>query len=796
MKTTARKNRHPRQTVPPIIPPVELGLTQSQVAERTQKGWVNHPVESPTPTVWDIIVGQTCTFFNFIFIVLGGLLLLVGSYSNLLFLLVAAFNTVIGIVQQLRAKRALDKLTLLAQPKATAVRQGLEAKIPIGELVRDDLVVLTVGNQIPADATVVQGRVQVNEGLVTGESQEVEKVLGSTLLSGSFVVAGTCYGVLTAVGQDSYVAQLTHEAKEMGGQGKSEMMAALDRFIRMIAIILTPVGLILYTQQRWLVGLSLRESIEGTVGALVGMIPEGLYLLTSVALAMGVVRLLRKKVLTRDMNSIETLARIDVLCVDKTGTITTPQMVVEEVIPLRDTQPEVALDLIAAMMAEGAPVGNETAQALVNHIQGRTCPWKVIQRVPFTSARKWQGIQLEGMECYLLGAPDWMTEENLGQEYSGQGYRVLLLAQYQGDALPEDGISDRKRVVPLALVRLTNPVRQGAKETFQYFTQQGVTLKVISGDSPQSVSAVAVKAGIPYGERYVDATGINQETLKNLASQYTVFGRVTPQQKKWLVEGLQQQGHTVAMTGDGVNDVLALKEADCGIAMASGSEATCQVANLVLLENEFGKLPNVVNEGRRVVGNITRFATLFVVKNICSLLLALTSLIVGMGYPLEPIQLTLIGWFTIGPPSFLLALEPCNDPVKGRFLSQVLLKAFPGGITDGILGTLILIMGRWMGLSAEEISTVTTLMVMAVGLMVLYRVCTPFDRWRRVVWGAMVTGAVATVAWIGHLFALVPLTGHGWYLLVGVMVCAYPLLLWVNRGVAWLWQKEGQRQHK
>lgn len=781
MKIKRKVHQVSREPIAPKVPPIHYGLTQIEVKARTQKGWVNTPVDSPTPTLWDIVVGQSCTLFNFIFLVLGGLLMMVGSYTNLLFLLVAAINTIIGIIQQLRAKRELDALTLLAQPTVTVLRQGQELSLSTHQLVRDDLIMLIIGNQIPADGTILQGNIQLNEALLTGECLEIEKGEGDSLLSGSFVVAGTCWAVLTAVGEDSYVAQLTKEAKEMGAEGKSEMMASLDRLIRLVPMILVPVGLILFGQQWMMLGLSLRESVEGTVGALVGMIPEGLYLLTSVALAMGVMRLTKKQVLTRDMNSIETLASVDVLCVDKTGTMTTPHMTVTSLTVLDDMGEDGILNILSAM-AVGE--GNETHEALQRYLQSRVCPWTVTDAVPFSSRKKWQGVALEGQGCYVLGAPDWMAEGDYGQD----GGRTLLLAQYQRDKLPEGESLEQCWVKPMALLLFANPIRPQAAETFDYFTTQGVTIKVISGDSPKAVARVAVEAGIPNGAQCVDTSGLSEEEVKDLVSHYTVFGRVTPQQKKWLVEGLQQQGHTVAMTGDGINDVLALKEADCGIAMASGSEATCQVANLVLLENDFSKLPAVVNEGRRVVGNITRSATLFLVKNIFSLVLALTSLIVGMGYPLEPIQLTLVGWFTIGPPSFLLALERCSDPVEGRFLTRVLIKALPGGITDGILGTIILLMGGWLSLSSEVVSTVTTFMILAVGLMVLYGVCTPFHRWRRVIWGLMVTGAVLTVIFFGSFFALVPLSGVAWYLLVGVLVGAYPLLQLVGYGVETLWK--------
>ena len=575
------------------------------------------------------------------------LLIVVGSFRDLTFLPVIIANTAIGIFQELRSKKVLDELTILNAPKNTVLRDGREETVPAEELVLDDILLLKAGSQIPADATVVSGEVLVNEALITGEADQIQKKNGDTLLSGSFVASGECRARIEKVGKDSYVSQLTLEAKAMNDTELSEMIRSLDRLVKIVGFIILPIGIVLFSQQHFINGASIRDSVTSTVAAVIGMIPEGLYLLASVALAVSVMRLAMQKVLVHNMKCIETLARVDVLCVDKTGTITDNTMSVKKVIPFRSeempdaggdaaadaeqtavseeggkAEPETteaeqeALELAIGDFAAAMATDNITMKAIKDYFQKRSGkrPEKVYS---FSSATKYSGAVFADAS-YVLGAPEFILRDQYAAyseriEYWGrQGYRVLVFATYEGVL---DGEKLTADVRPMGMILLANPIRENAKETFAYFAEQGVKIKVISGDNPVTVSEVAKEAGIEDAEDYVDASTLTDEkALFAAAERYTVFGRVTPDQKRQLVSAMKGRGHTVAMTGDGVNDVLALKDADCSIAMASGSDAASQVAQLVLLESDFSKMPSVVAEGRRVVNNIERTASLFLVK--------------------------------------------------------------------------------------------------------------------------------------------------------------------------------------
>ena len=732
----------------------DCGLTSEQAALRT-------PAGTPSPsgkTGKEIVLTHCFTFFNLIFVVLAVMLLLAGSsVMNMGFLMVAAINTVIGIVQEIRAKRAVDKLTLVAARPVTVIRDGERREIPPEEIVKDDIAEFSQGDTLPADGVLRSGEAWVDESLLTGEADAVTKCPGDTVKSGSVVLAGRCRVQLSHVGEASFASRLSREAKENPKARKSEMMRSLDRLILVVGILLVPVGVILFHQEFFVLKLGFRDSTEGTVAALVGMIPEGLYLLTSIAMAASALKLSRDKVLVQDMNCIETLAWVDVLCVDKTGTITEPDMEVENLIPLSGDDPEYLEDVLNAMYGAAEP-DNSTARAIHELFQGRS-DWVCRKRIPFSPENKWSGAVFEEQGAFLVGAPEMILGSRF-EEYRedieswiAQGSRVLLAAAYDGQ--PEPGGLDPAGVTPLALVLLNSRVRERAKETFSYFAGQGVSVRVISGDNPQTASRVALRAGIPGAERWIDVSALETDgEFAAAVEENVVFGRVTPEKKRRLVAALQKQGHTVAMTGDGVNDLLAMKQADCSIAMTSGAQAASQLASLVLLENDFSAMPGIVAEGRRVINNIQRAATLFLVKNIFSLFLSVISLFTDWPYPLQPMHLTVISALTIGIPSFFLAMEPNYDRVRGHFLRGVLRRAFPGGLTNVFA---VLVCQAFMDvfdLPADPIATVCAGILAVVGMMVLFQVCKPFDRFRKIVWTAMLVCLVAVFTLLGQVFEL------------------------------------------
>ena len=735
----------------------KLGLTEAEAQLRKEAG-LAAGVPSPTgKTDGKILLTHCFTFFNLIFLILAALLLIARStVMNMGFLLVVIVNTVIGIFQELKAKRAVDQLALVARRPVTVIRDGTKSSVPPEDVVRDDIAEFKQGDQICADAVLRDGALWADESLLTGEADSVEKHPGDILHSGSFVVSGRGLAELTAVGDASEAAQLSRQAKDHPGAKKSEMMRSLDRLILFIGIALVPIGIILFYQEYRVLALGLRESAEGTVAALTGMIPEGLYLLTSVALAVSTQKLSRKRVLVQDWNCIEALARVDVLCVDKTGTITEPKMEVENLIPLTALSPERLQDMLTAMYGCGEP-DNATADAMAELFSGETS-LSCTKRVPFSPETKWSGCTFDTGESLVVGAPEYILGSRFGQlqeeisAWTEQGYRVLLAAQYTAPLafgkLQEDALT------PLALILLNSPLREGARETFEYFARQGVSIRVISGDSPATASRVAMDAGIPGAENYVDASGLQTDEDFRKAASCTVFGRVTPEQKKKLVAALQKQGHTVAMTGDGVNDLLAMKQADCSVAMASGAQAASQLASLVLLDSQFPAMPDIVNEGRRVINNIQRAATLFLVKNIFSLFLSVITLFTSWPYPLEPIHLTVISALTIGLPSFLLTLEPRYDRIRGHFLRGVLRRAFPGGLTNVFVVLVCQAFRAVFGLNGDHTATVCAAILAMVGLMVLFQVCKPFDLFRKFLWAGMALGLIACFTLLGETLSL------------------------------------------
>ena len=737
---------------------IRYGLNSDQVNEYFENGWSNEPVEPPSKTVPEIIKSNLFTYFNLVFAVLAALLILAGSFRNLTFLPVILANLFIGIIQEIRAKNTLDKLSVLNAPKALVVREGRQFSIPAEELVLDDIVIFKAGNQICADAIVVDGEVSVNESLLTGESDEISKKPGDELMSGSFIVSGECYARLDKVGEDSYISKLTLEAKAMNSEEQSEMIRVLDKLVGVVGILIIPIGLLLFGQQFFFSGASFSKSITSMVAAVIGMIPEGLYLLASVALVVSVMRLASKKVLVHDMKCIETLARVNVLCVDKTGTITENTMEVNGEIPMDgyDSQSMAPLKQIISDFASAMSSDNITMKAMKDYFN-KPSGRKAVSVSPFSSQFKYSGAAFED-GSYVLGAPEFVLREDYDnyreqiEQYSSEGYRVLVFGIYDGVI---DGKALTGKVTPLGLVFLSNPIRKEAPETFKYFENQGVEIKVISGDNPVTVSQVALQAGIANADNYIDASTLTtDEAIEDAVLRYTVFGSVTPDQKRKFVRALKKAGRTVAMTGDGVNDVLALKDADCSVAMASGSDAAAQASQLVLLDSNFACMPSVVMEGRRVVNNIERSASLFLVKNIFSFLLSLFSVCFMINYPLEPSQISLISMFTIGVPAFFLALQPNKNIIQGHFLSNVLIKALPAGITDFLVVGALVVFGQVFEVGETDISTACTMLLAIVGFVILYNISKPMNALRWCVWGGCIVGLLGCSIYLGDLFAM------------------------------------------
>ena len=773
-----------------VVPDYRVGLNPEQIRIREENGWTNDEVAPPGLTTKEIVHNNIFTYFNLIFLILAILLCLVGSFRNLTFLPVIICNTLIGIIQEIRSKKVLDRLTMLNAPHAEVIRGGVSLNLEADQLVVDDIVVFRAGNQICADAVVEAGEVQVNESLLTGESDEITKKRGDRLMSGSFVVSGSCHARLDKVGADSYISQLTLEAKAMQQGEQSEMIRSLDKLVKMVGIALIPIGIILFVQSYFYNHDSFRQSIISMVAAVIGMIPEGLYLLASVALAVSAMRLASKKVLLHDMKSIETLARVNVLCVDKTGTITEDSMCVSEVVKAKAYDEEKMPDLnrMIGDFVKGMDADNSTMHAMQEHFTEHSdkVPEKVI---PFSSTVKYSGVIFKD-QAYVLGAPEFVLREDYTkyqgriEQYTSRGFRVLVFGNYDGEP---DGKSLTGTVTPLGYVLLLNKVREEAPATFKYFADQGVAIKVISGDNPITVSETAKQAGIEGAENYVDAGTLKtEEDIALAVSKYTVFGRVIPEQKRQFVQALKKQGMTVAMTGDGVNDVLALKDADCSVAMASGSDAAVQASQVVLLESDFSRMPEVVLEGRRVVNNIQRSASLFLVKNIFSFLLAIFSAVFMITYPLEPSQVSLISMYTIGIPAFFLALQPNRDIIKGHFLTNVFLKALPAGLTDVLAVGALVVFGQTFGVASKDISTAATMLLAIVGFMILYRICQPMNALRMIVWIGCVIGLLGCSIFLPQLFAITGMSRKCIMLFVIFSIATEPVLRYLTKLIEWL----------
>ena len=759
------------------------GLTDEQVNERIEQGKVNADENPNTRTYKQIVRENTLTFFNFLNLVLLILVLMVGSYKNAFFVGIIIINTLIGIAQEIRAKKTIDKLAILTAKKSIVIREGKKWTVPTEDLVLDDLVCLKTGDQVPADAKVLEGSVEVNESLLTGESDNLPKNVGDELFSGSFVTSGEACCQIIHVGKDNYAAQITSEAKEFK-RHNSELKNSLNAILKVISIIIVPLGALLFYKQYYVVGNTFKDSIVSMVAGVLGMIPEGLVLLTSVALTLGALVLANKKTLVQELYCIETLARVDTLCLDKTGTITEGTMCVErveswsEVSQGRDTDESPTEDENehkVVLTKEKQPEDSETSTEMVsaensaesteqpdlheieNMMANLMCVLKdqnatidalrkrfpakasmtLEHIIPFSSDRKYSGAVFEDNGTYLMGAAQFLFPEgredilDVCQNYAEEGLRVLVLAHStqmaEGTELPEN-------LEPAALLLLTDVIREEAPDTLQFFDSQEVDLKVISGDDPVTVSAIAKRAGLKNAENYVDATTLEtEEQLEEAVAKYSVFGRVTPQQKKEMVQALQKQGHTVAMTGDGVNDVLALKEADCSIAMAQGSDAAKNIANVVLLDSNFASMPHIVNQGRRVVNNIRTAASMFLIKTMFSVMLSLLTIFFGNAYPFEPIQMSLISACAVGIPTFLLAQENNYDKIDHTFLRHVFLNAFPAALTITSCVFAVMLVCQNVYHSNDMLSTACVLVTGWNYMAALKTVYAPLNTYRKVI---------------------------------------------------------------
>lgn len=771
LKKTA--TQPPAQTRPAarFYPDPAQGLMPQQVEQRMAQGLHNGDSGVKSKTEGQIIWENVFTFFNLLNFALALAVILVGSPRSALFMGVIFSNIVIGSFQGIRAKRTIDKLSLISSPKANVIRGGQRFTIQVEDVVLDDILLLESGNQICSDAMVASGECEVNESLLTGEADPILKRPGDQLLSGSFLVSGSCCAQVEHVGRENYANQITGGAKTVKKRN-SEIMNSIDFIVKIIGFAILPIGGLLFWKQYFVLGDTFQNSVVSTTAAMVGMIPEGLVLLISLAFAVSVIKLSARKTLCQDMYCVETLARVDVLCLDKTGTITEGSMQVDEMIPFEGFSEEAMVEALTALV-NSLPDSNPTFLALKDHLPGASA-WQAGEIVPFSSARKWSGAYFARQGCYVMGAGEFILGSAFGaiqaqvESYSQKGQRVLLLARSDQ---PFDGKELPSGLASMGLVLISDKIRQEAPRTLRYFADQGVDLKVISGDNAVTVSNIARKAGLENAHRYVDATTLRtEEDIRRAVREYSVFGRVTPQQKLAFVKALKEDGHTVAMTGDGVNDVLALKEADCSIAMASGSDAARTVSNLVLLDSNFASMPVVVQEGRRSINNLQRSSSLFLVKTIFSALIGVLFIFINYTYPFEPIQQTLISSLTIGVPSFILALEPNNDRLRGKFIGNVIRMCIPAALTMTANIVALCALAGPLELTSAEASTMAVVMTAMTGFIMLFKVSAPFNTLRGLLFGAMLSAFLLAFLFMGPFFALVDMT-------LPMLVALMPLLL-------------------
>ena len=722
------------------------GLTQKEVDLRVKDGLVNIDAQIKTKTIKQIISSHTFTMFNLVIAVLAVCVALVQSFKNMTFAGVAIWNLLIGVYQEIKAKKIIDKLSLMSNPKTKVIRDGVEQEIMINEIVLDDTIKLENGNQIPADSVVIDGECQVNEGLLTGESEPILKQEGDELLSGSYLVSGHIHAKVIHVGMENYVNKITSQAKYVK-KPNSQMLNSINIIIKYISICLIPLGALLFVQQ-YNIANSIKEAVIGTVAGIIGMIPSGLVLLTTIVMAVSVIRLSRYNTLVQEMCCVETLARVDVLCLDKTGTITEGNMQVDSVEYLCEDITSENFECIMYNFCVAVGDNNPTFCAVNDRFSKINREiFEIKEVIPFSSSRKYSGVVFENHGKVIMGAPEFVLGDKYEDElkckidkYSEKGKRVVVVC-----------LNEK----PVAIIVIGDIIRKEAESTLRYFEEQGVTIKIISGDNPITVSKVAEQAGLKNASSWINATELKtDEDIYEATKKYTVFGRVTPEQKYKIIKALKEQGHTVGMTGDGANDVMALKESDCSIAMQSGSDAARNASQLVLLDSNFASMPRIVAEGRRTINNIERSAVLYLSKTIYSIAIGIMFIFINMAYPFQPIQFTLIGALSIGIPSFILGLQPNKNLVKGKFLTNVLKKAIPGGVmvVINIVGGIIIAI--LFNLDNSSISTMCTMLMVVAAMIILLDVCRPFNLLRGSMFVCMVLGFVFALNYMENLFGI------------------------------------------
>ncbi len=770
-----KSKRVPIEKVKRINAKVKEGLSTAQVEQRVEQGYTNAVDNKTAKTYTQIFLGNIFTFFNMLCIgVAVALICVKAPISNFIFLLTFGANLLIGIIQEIKAKKTIEKISLVVSPSATVVRDGRQIEIPVSELVLDDIVMLNTGKQICADLILVEGEVEVNESLLTGESVAIKKKPGDTLLSGSFVVGGKCYGKVDKVGNDSYTAKLASKAKKYK-KANSELLNSLNTIIKCIGVIIIPLAVLTFLNI-YNLDNNLTLTIRKTAGSMIGMIPAGMFLLTSMALAVGVIKLAAKRTLVQDLYSIEMLARADVLCLDKTGTITDGTMKVHSVVQIKND--DSSLNDVIGSMLTALDDNNQTSRALSTHFGfSKVFTPKVV--LPFTSERKLSGVTFKNGNTYAYGAPEFVFRgcknaevEKMVKQYAQKGFRVLMLVKCDGE-IKDDKLPEKKHCVCLIIIE--DHIREDAPSTIQWFKENGVQVKIISGDNPVTVSEVSRRVGVDGADKYVSLEGMTEQQVVDAAEKYTVFGRVTPEQKCILVKALKQRGHKVAMTGDGVNDILALKEADCSIAMASGSEATRNVSHLVLMDSNFSSMPAVVAEGRRVVNNIQNSSSLYLMKTIFTMLLTVFYLCINKSYPFDTSHIMLLEFFVIGIPSFFLALQPNNQVIKGKFLPNLLSKALPSALIFTINAIACYLFDVFVGTGGQFV-TMSALAVCFAGVMVLYKLCKPYNVYRGILFAStllLMVLALIVVPW--SFFGYMPLNLTNALFVVILVETSYPI---------------------
>jgi cation-transporting ATPase E len=717
------------------------GLTEKEVLERIEKNQINHDTTIKTKSIKEIFITNICTLFNFLNLFLGLIIILVGSYKNLLFLGTILCNTVIGIFQEIKSKKTIDKLSLISEKTSTVIRDSEEIIIPTTDIVKDDILVLEIGNQIVTDCTIIENEIEVNESLITGEINPIKKKKGDTLLSGSFVVSGKCIAKVDHVAEENYTYKITKDAKYIK-QAKSEIMVSLKKIVKIVSYLIIPIGILFFYKQICIESNNMTNAVVNTVAALIAIIPDGLILLTSTVMAISVIKLSKYKVLIQELYCIENLARVDTICFDKTGTLTKGSMQVKDYIKIKDEN----IDDIIKEICYNLDNHNATMNALTKKY-GKANKLEVKEIIPFSSEKKYSAVTFD-KETYILGAPEYVLKKQSNEINEllkkFEDYRILLLAK--GKTL--------EKIEPLGIFIIEDEIRKDAKQTIDFFEENNVEVKIISGDNPKTVSKIAKKIGLSFWDNYIDTTDMTEKELIDVANKYKIFGRVTPQGKKILISSMQNNNHTVAMTGDGVNDVLALRQADCAIAVSEGADAARNVAHLVLLNSDFKSIPKIVLEGRRTINNIERSASLFITKTLYATMLLLLFLFVDRTYPFMPIQLTLTSVFTIGIPAFILALEPNNEKVKKNFLLNVATVAFPTSLTITFNTILLIIAADITGISNQTISTLAVLLLGTTGFMHIYRISKPLNLIRKTLLISMITSFLIAIFGFEKLFSL------------------------------------------